>query len=63
MMKIFALFLGLTVITVPVFAAEVDVSNCTTAKAWQDAFNKADADGVVNLYTADAIEVTLSRIT
>ncbi len=59
--KTLAIVFGLTIgTTVPVVAAEteVDVSNCTTPKIWQDAFNKGDAMAIAGLYTNDAVEVT-----
>jgi ketosteroid isomerase-like protein len=60
--KTLAVIFGFAVATTPVFAAEMDTSMCPNAKAWQDAFNRGDADGVINLYTSDAIETTPTGI-
>jgi ketosteroid isomerase-like protein len=57
-----ALFFGIAAMAVPSFAANVDVSKCSAAKPWQDAYNKGDATAVAALYAADAIEVTPAGI-
>jgi ketosteroid isomerase-like protein len=56
------LSIGLAVIALPAAAANVDASNCPTAKMWLDAYNKGDAAAVAALYTPDAIEVMQTGI-
>jgi ketosteroid isomerase-like protein len=45
-------------VAMPVFAAEMDVSNCPVNKTWQDAYNRGDTAAVAGLYAGDAIEVS-----
>ena len=56
------LSIGLVAIALPAAAANVNSSNCPTAKMWLDAYNKGDADAVAALYTPDAIEVMQTGI-
>jgi ketosteroid isomerase-like protein len=56
------LSISLVAIALPAAAANVDASNCPTAKMWLDAYNKGDADGVAALYAPDAIEVMQTGI-
>lgn len=39
-------------------AAEIDPSQCTGYKPWEDAFNNGDTGAVAALYTSGAVEVT-----
>jgi ketosteroid isomerase-like protein len=58
-----AIFLGIATLAVPTYAADTDVSKCSTATHWQDAYNKGDAAAVAAMYSSDAIEVTPGGIT
>jgi ketosteroid isomerase-like protein len=58
-----AMLLGIATIAMPTYAADTDVSKCSTATHWQDAYNKGDAAAVAAMYSPDAIEVSPAGIT